>query len=152
MEKKHFTVDEVVQQLRVTARTLHYYEEVGLIVPVARTAGGHRLYDEHVIQKLRHILRLKEHLGFSLQEIRQVLDAETMLDELRLTYQGDLTEEERSQVLNQYMELLRGLVSQIDGKLERLTEIREGFVQRLERTKQLRKEREESLKQGKPGS
>lgn len=141
MGRTNYTVDDVVQLLGVTPRTLHYYEEVGLIEPVARTVGRHRLYDENVIQRLRHILRLKEYLGFSLQEIRQVLDAENTLDELRVTYQGELTEEERNQVLSQYTELLQGLVNQIDSKLERLTEIRQGFVERLERARKVREER-----------
>lgn len=141
MEKRHFTVDDVVQQLNVTPRTLHYYEEVGLIEPVARTVGGHRLYDENVVERLRHILRLKEYLGYSLNEIREVLGAEAMLDQLRVTYHSDLTEEERTQVLNEYLELLQSLVHQIDGKLEKLTEIRESFVQRLERTQTLLQQR-----------
>ncbi len=58
----------------VPRKTIRYYEELGLLKPVQRTRGGFRVYDGNIIPILRFI-RHAEHLGFSLKEIRQVLQA-----------------------------------------------------------------------------
>lgn len=55
-----------------TNRTLHFYEELGLLAPTERTKGGFRLYSEQAVLRIRWIERLQE-LGFSLQEISAFL-------------------------------------------------------------------------------
>jgi MerR family transcriptional regulator, copper efflux regulator len=55
-----------------TARTLHFYEELGLLRPAGRTPGGFRLYDDVSLLRIRWIERLQD-LGFSLQEIQDFL-------------------------------------------------------------------------------
>jgi DNA-binding transcriptional MerR regulator/uncharacterized glyoxalase superfamily protein PhnB len=56
----------------LTVRTLHYYDEVGLLHPSARLAGGHRLYDAADAAKLYRIIRLRQ-LGFPLTQVAEVL-------------------------------------------------------------------------------
>jgi MerR family transcriptional regulator, thiopeptide resistance regulator len=56
----------------LTVRTLHYYDQVGLLQPSARLAGGHRLYDAADVAKLYRIIRLRQ-LGFPLIQICEVL-------------------------------------------------------------------------------
>lgn len=56
-----------------TQRTLHFYEELGLLTPVGRTKGGFRLYDQDSLLRIHWIGRLQE-LGFSLPEIREFLE------------------------------------------------------------------------------
>lgn len=132
-EKLSFTVEEVVKQLGVTPRTLHYYEEVGLVKPAARTVGGHRLYNEVSVEKLRRILRLKDSLGYSLQEIKAVLDREEVLDELKASWHGDISSAQKHQLLEESARLLQEVIENIDGKLNRLQAIRSGFEERLAR-------------------
>ncbi len=55
-----------------TARTLHFYEELGLLRPAGRTDGGFRLYDQGSLLRIRWIERLQD-LGFSLNEIQDFL-------------------------------------------------------------------------------
>ncbi len=57
-----------------TQRTLHFYEELGLLTPVGRTKGGFRLYDQDSLLRIHWIGRLQE-LDFSLPEIRDFLEA-----------------------------------------------------------------------------
>lgn len=64
----------VAERLGLSARTLHYWEQVGLVSPSARSAGGFRLYTEDDIDRLTIIRRMKP-LGFSLDEMRQLLEA-----------------------------------------------------------------------------
>jgi MerR family transcriptional regulator, thiopeptide resistance regulator len=56
----------------LTVRTLHYYDEIGLLQPSTRLAGGHRLYDADDVARLYRILRLRQ-LGFPLSQVAEVL-------------------------------------------------------------------------------
>jgi DNA-binding transcriptional MerR regulator/uncharacterized glyoxalase superfamily protein PhnB len=57
----------------LTIRTLHHYDEVGLLQPSARLAGGHRIYDAADVARLYRIIRLRQ-LGFPLNQIGEVLE------------------------------------------------------------------------------
>lgn len=66
-------VGELAAATGLTVRTLHYYEQIGLLVPSARSHAGHRRYDEHDVARLYRI-RLLRRLGLSLAEIGRALD------------------------------------------------------------------------------
>jgi DNA-binding transcriptional MerR regulator len=70
-------IGEVARRVGTTPRTIRYYEEIGLLPGEGgRESGRHRLYGEHEVQRLREALRLKELLGVSLDELRELLEAE----------------------------------------------------------------------------
>lgn len=140
MDERTFTVEEVAKKLNVTPRTLHYYEEMGLIAPVSRTAGGHRLYDEQVVQKLNRILQIKASLGISLQEIREIMDGEDAMERLKKNYKGSVNEEERSRILDEYIQLLQSMVSKVDDRIANLNVIRASFAERLLRSQTFREQ------------
>lgn len=66
------TVHEVAALSGVSIRTLHYYDQIGLLPPSATTEAGYRLYDEESLRKLQEILFLRE-LDFPLREIAQMV-------------------------------------------------------------------------------
>jgi DNA-binding transcriptional MerR regulator len=66
-------VGELARQTRLSVRTLHYYDEIGLLSPSQRTGSGHRLYTAGDVVRLQQIKSL-QHLGFTLREVRQCLD------------------------------------------------------------------------------
>lgn len=68
-----YQIKEAARLGKVTVRTLHYYEEIGLLVPSKRTDAGYRLYTDDDLRRLQQI-RLHKTLGFPLQEIRTILD------------------------------------------------------------------------------
>ena len=68
------TVGEVAALARVTVRTLHHYDRIGLLVPTRRAENGYRLYDYEDLERLRQILLLRE-LGFRLDVIAGMVDA-----------------------------------------------------------------------------
>ncbi|SNC73394.1 MerR HTH family regulatory protein [Kytococcus aerolatus] len=74
-------IGEVAERTGLSHRTIRYYEEMGLVVPSARTEGGFRLYSEADVERLQLITPMKP-LGFSIDEIRELLDA---LDTLAAT-------------------------------------------------------------------
>jgi DNA-binding transcriptional MerR regulator len=71
-----YSVSEVAHLAGVTVRTLHHYDEIGLLSPGARSAGGYRLYDEGDLERLESVLFYRE-LGFPLDEIATILKGST---------------------------------------------------------------------------
>lgn len=65
------TITEVRELIGLSARTLRYYEELGLLPGVRRRAGGRRVYGEDEVERLRFIQRLKA-LGLSLAEVKEL--------------------------------------------------------------------------------
>lgn len=68
-------IQEVAAEVGLTARSIRYYEEIGLLAP-ARSDGAYRLYDEEDLDRLRFIKALRDDAGFSLAEIGQLLEDE----------------------------------------------------------------------------
>ncbi|MFG1776000.1 MerR family transcriptional regulator [Micromonospora sp. NPDC049051] len=67
------TVGQVAKAAGVTVRTLHHYDEIGLLSPSGRSGTGYRRYDDADLERLQHIRYYRE-LGFSLEEIAAILD------------------------------------------------------------------------------
>ncbi|BCJ37259.1 MerR family transcriptional regulator [Actinocatenispora thailandica] len=72
MEQAHIRIGEVSVRTGLSLRTIRWYDEVGLVVPSARSRGGFRLYTEADVQRLNLIKQMKP-LEFSLQEMRDLL-------------------------------------------------------------------------------
>lgn len=72
-EDMRWKVGELARATGLTVRALHHYDNVGLLVPSQRTAGGHRVYDAQDARRLYRILALRR-LGFRLDEIASLLD------------------------------------------------------------------------------
>lgn len=64
------TVGEVARLAGLTVRTLHHYDEIGLVVPAERTEAGYRLYGRSEVERLQEVLLFRE-LGFGLDEIKE---------------------------------------------------------------------------------
>lgn len=67
-----FTIGKLARQADVSADTVRYYEQQGLLSPIARTAAGYRLYDAQALRRL-HFVRRAQQSGFSLAEISELL-------------------------------------------------------------------------------
>lgn len=102
------TVGQVAERFGVTVRTLHHYDEVGLLTASERSYAGYRLYTVSDLERLATIVVYRR-LGFGLDEIAELLAG-----------QGDLAEHlhrQRAAVMSR-LEELRGLVEAIDHALE----------------------------------
>lgn len=69
----YYRVGEVAALTRVTVRTLHHYDRIGLLRPALHSAGGYRMYGESELLRLQQILTLR-YLGFPLRRIGELLD------------------------------------------------------------------------------
>ncbi|MCG8917710.1 MerR family transcriptional regulator [Actinokineospora sp. PR83] len=75
----HVHIGEVAARTELSLRTIRHYDEVGLVTPSARTRGGFRLYTADDIARLMLIRRMKP-LGFTLEQMRDLLAATDRLD------------------------------------------------------------------------
>ena len=71
--EKHLTVGRVAELADVSVRTLHHYDEIGLVQPSARTAARYRAYSAGDVERLREVLGYRR-LGFGLREIADLVD------------------------------------------------------------------------------
>jgi DNA-binding transcriptional MerR regulator len=74
-------IGEVAERTELSLRTIRHYEETGLVTPSARSQGGFRLYTEADVTRLMVIRRMKP-LGFTLEEMRDLLTSLDALDAL----------------------------------------------------------------------
>lgn len=74
MSGEVWQIGEVAARTELSIKTIRHYDEVGLVVPSARSAGGFRLYTADDVDRLLAIRRMKP-LGFTLDEMRQLLEA-----------------------------------------------------------------------------
>ncbi|HEY2771911.1 MAG TPA: MerR family transcriptional regulator [Solirubrobacteraceae bacterium] len=82
-------IGEVAELTGTTPRTIRYYEEIGLLAgAVDRPQGQHRCYTQADVERLREIVRLKELLGLTLEQLSELLHAEQSRAELRREYQS----------------------------------------------------------------
>jgi len=68
------TVNEVSKLTGVSVRTLHYYDEIGLLHPTSITEAGYRLYDDTALERLQQIMLFRE-LEFPLKEIGKIINS-----------------------------------------------------------------------------
>ncbi|MFJ3666515.1 MerR family transcriptional regulator [Streptomyces sp. NPDC090106] len=76
-----FTIGELARATGLTVRTIRYWSDEGVLAPVARSAGGYRLYDTASVARLELIRTLRE-LGLGLDDVREVLAGERTVAEV----------------------------------------------------------------------
>lgn len=104
------TIKEVSQKYNISSDTLRYYERVGMIPPVTRTAGGIRDYGESDLGWVELALCMR---GAG-------LPVEAMIEYIKLCQQGDSTIEARMLLLKEQMETLLEQKAQIESTIKRL--------------------------------
>ncbi|MFD4586012.1 MerR family transcriptional regulator [Streptomyces sp. NPDC058434] len=108
MDGEHMQIGEVAARTELSLRTIRHYEETGLVVPSARSRGGFRLYTENDVARLMVIRRMKP-LGFTLDRMRDLLDATDRLDAGE-----ELSPDERESLLQRVREYERTAADQVE--------------------------------------
>lgn len=124
-ETRGLRIGELARRAGTTPRTIRYYEEFGLLPGAPeRDAGRHRLYGEADVARVLELLRLKDLLGLSLDELRDVVAAEDARGALRAEWhEGDPSRERRRQILEEaqmHIESQLGLLHRRRAKLDEL--------------------------------
>ena len=110
------TVHEVSRLAGVSIRTLHHYDQIGLLRPTEVTEAGYRLYDDTALERLQCILLFRE-LEFPLKEIRGILDSPSFDRDKALEQQITLLEMKKEH-LEKLIGLARGIKTIGVGKLD----------------------------------
>jgi DNA-binding transcriptional MerR regulator len=145
-EETGIRISDAATRAGVSARTLRYYEELGLLTPSLYTPGGERRYTNDDLIQLDRILELRDVLGMNLDEISEFLALETRLDELRTSYQarkGQTSARARSEqraTLREALELNETLAQQLSSKLARMDAFRANLMAAAERCRLLLEE------------
>ncbi len=124
-------IGEVAQRTGVTQRTLRFYEEKGLLRPPSRMDGGFRLYSEEDVKRVEHIRRLQDLLGISLAEIKEMVDADEVLRELRSQYRPESAIAEKRNQLRKATEVTEAQFAIVKQKTEQMREMETQLTERL---------------------
>ena len=124
-------IGEVAQRTGVTQRTLRFYEEKGLLRPPSRMDGGFRLYSEEDVKRVEHIRRLQDLLGISLAEIKEMVDADEVLRELRSQYRPESAIAEKRGQLQKATEVTEAQFAIVKQKMEQMREMEAQLTERL---------------------
>lgn len=117
-------IGDVARLAGTTTRTIRYYEEFGLLPESpSRPSGGHRLYTRAEVERVREVIRLKELLGVSLNELKELLAAEEARAAVRAELRRDDVEPARR----------RELLSEALGHLDRQIELVERRASELDK-------------------
>ena len=134
-------IGQVAALTGTTPRTIRYYEEIGLLAAEpGREPGSHRLYDHGDVERLRELLSLKELLGVSLDELRELVAAESARAALRREWHSGVDDpERRHQIVDQalghverQLELIRRRRARLGRLEEELTAKRRQLRSRLD--------------------
>ena len=128
-EDGRFRIGDLAKLTDTTPRTIRYYEEIGLLTPgEEREPGAHRTYGEEDLEHLRELIRLRELLGVSLEELRELVTAENARASLRREWragiedpvrQREVLEQSHGHIDNQ-LALLRKRRKEIDQLIRQL--------------------------------
>jgi DNA-binding transcriptional MerR regulator len=106
-------IGDVARLVGTTPRTIRYYEEIGLLAEApTRPSGQHRIYTEAEVERLREVMRLRDLLGVSLDELKTLLTAEEARAAVRAQLRREDVDPERRR------ELLTEALGHIDRQLE----------------------------------
>lgn len=143
----YLQIGEVAERTGVTQRTLRFYEEKGLLKPPTRMEGGFRLYSEEDVQRVERIKRLQTLLGFTLAEIKEMVEAEEVKLQLRQEYRHDADIADRKAKIEKAIEVTERQVAVIRQKMDALADMRNHLEERLAKYRgwlaQLEKQAEE---------
>ena len=137
-------IGEVAKLAGTTPRTIRYYEEIGLL-PAAggRAPGAHRTYAEADVERLTELLRLKALLGLSLEELKELVEAEGARAELRREWQSGVDDPvRRRQILDESLTYTARQLALVRRRRDEIKKLEEELVGRRKRVKALLRELE----------
>jgi DNA-binding transcriptional MerR regulator len=140
-------IGEMAKETGVTARTLRYWEEIGLLKPCAYRGSGERLYSLAERERVNHIRELQGLLGLTLAEIHDVLASEDTLERVRRAAQASVPTPKRLPLLADAIDANERLVQRINERLDRIVEFRDECAQRGDRMRARRVELEAEVRE-----
>ena len=134
--ERSYRIGDVAERVGVTTRTIRYYEELWLLgTASARTKGAHRLYSEADIARLEELIRLRDLLGLTLEELVALAEAEEARAALRDQWAESATDTERARIVEAAIPLVERQLELVRARQDRLSEFAGELSEKLRRLK-----------------
>jgi DNA-binding transcriptional MerR regulator len=136
-----YRIGEVAEQLGVTTRTIRYYEERGLLNNgTTRPKGTHRLYTQMDIVRLQELIRLRDLLGLSLQDLVELAEAEEARSCLRGRWADSTDDEERLRIVEEAIPLVERQLQLVTARQKTLVTFGEDLESKLKEMRKVRRD------------
>ncbi|HET9123416.1 MAG TPA: MerR family transcriptional regulator [Solirubrobacteraceae bacterium] len=123
-DERSLRIGELAELTGTTPRTIRYWEELGLLgTASAREEGKHRSYTQADVQRVSEIVRLRNLLGLSLEQLSSLLEAESARAHLRRELSQTESPAERRRILEQLLGHISGQLELVQGRLGELREL-----------------------------
>lgn len=140
-EERTLRIGELAERTGTTARTIRYYEEIGLLPGGAeREKGKHRLYDEADVERLQQLTRLRDLLGVSLDELKELVEAQDARDALRRQWEKTDSKAERLRIVEAALPHVETQLRLVRGRLEELKKLEAELEERRAHLQRRRRE------------
>ena len=121
--ERSFRIGEVAERAGITSRTIRYYEELGLLGPPSeRSKGAHRLYTGADVTRLTELVRLRDLLGLSLEELTALAETGQARAALRDRWADTTTSEQRAAIVNEALPLVERQLGLVRAQQQKLDE------------------------------
>jgi MerR family transcriptional regulator, repressor of the yfmOP operon len=146
-------IGDVAKLAGTTPRTIRYYEEIGLLPALSgREPGAHRTYAEADVGRLTDLLRLKDLLGVSLEELKALVEAEGARATLRREWEGGVEDPvRRRQILEQSLMHLGHQLQLVRRRRDEIAKLEAELVAKRRRVQKLLRESAQAAGAGRGG-
>jgi MerR family transcriptional regulator, repressor of the yfmOP operon len=131
LEDRSLRIGEVAEQVGVTTRTIRYYEELGLLGAAERAKGSHRLYGQADVVRLQGLIRLRDLLGLSLEELVELAEAEEARAALRDRWESDPSDAERARIVTAAIPLVERQLDLVRARQQTLADFADELGEKL---------------------
>ena len=129
MPEELMHIGRVADAIGLSLRTIRYYEEIGLVKPSGRTAGGFRLYNDDDVDRLLLIKRMKP-LGYPLEEMARLLN---LIDALAGVEDSTMSPDDALAEVQSYAEAVQQRIMELRTKVEYAQEFRDRILTEIAR-------------------
>jgi len=143
--ERTYRIGEVAELVGTTPRTIRYYEEIGLLpAPPGFEKGRHRTFGEAEVARLKELIRLRDLLGISLEELKGLVEAEEARAVIRERFQTTDDPDEQRQLLEQARGHVDAQLALVRSRREALDQLEVELTTRRKRIRSRLKEIEGS--------
>jgi DNA-binding transcriptional MerR regulator len=132
-------IGELAERTGLTTRTIRYYEERGLLAHAStREKGEHRLYADADVVRLQELVRLRDLLGLSLEELVELAEAEEARAALRGQWAESTSDEQRARIVEAAISLVERQLGLVRTRQEKLASFADELHEKLASLKRRR--------------
>jgi DNA-binding transcriptional MerR regulator len=131
--ERAYRIGELAAAVGTTTRTVRYYEEIGLLAGGERRKGAHRLYTDADADRLRELVRLRDLLGVSLEELKTLVEAEEARARLRRRFARTEDEAEKRDIAGKALVHVQRQLALVRERQQALARLEAELVEKLDR-------------------